>query len=711
MRRLLSHTPSALLCLAVLASAPGLMAYSVTVSINGTLVTIPSGSDSAHLAGSTVILNTTLTSATAPSGATSASYPATISTGSISQAGSQPIILDGQSGTIIINTNGTISANFALTSTTNFNSTVMLTGVTLPAPVPIAFGTASFSAPASTVAYSVFGTQGTVGINGTISATGLNVSPLSITKTFSGGTAPSASPVSVTNTAGGSNYAASITGDTTDITITPTSGSTPGTVNVNFSSSAAVGTHNATLNINTSDNSGAPIAIPITYTVSNPSTITVTANPSAVSFAYEMGGTVPGAQSVGLTPNVSGTTYAAVAVGSTWLTASLSADLSTLTATVNPAGLSAGTYYGSIKVSGSTLPSSLYIPVVFTVSSAAALAAGPSAAYFGYTANAAAATSQTVNVSSTAGSAAFNATTDQTWLTVGGATGSAPGSVTVTASPSGLSTGTYTGNVTLAASDGSATVVIPVTMNVGQTVTPDLRAATNGASYSTASVAPGMIVSLFGKSIGPDTLVGLILTPDKKVPTSLGGVQVWANGIPCPVIFALNTQVNVILPFGLNGQSTADIQLYYLGVASEVLTMTVSPAAPGVFSYNASGTGGAAALNPDYTVNTADNAVGAGAPTDFLQVFGTGAGETNPASPDATLAPIAPPFPVFLGTVTATIAGIDAPILYAGPAPNLVSGVMQVDVAVPAGVPAGAQPLVISVNGVPSQASLVVYTK
>jgi uncharacterized protein (TIGR03437 family) len=61
--------------------------------------------------------------------------------------------------------------------------------------------------------------------------------------------------------------------------------------------------------------------------------------------------------------------------------------------------------------------------------------------------------------------------------------------------------------------------------------------------------------------------------------------------------------------------------------------------------------------------------------------------------------------------VTATIAGQPADILYAGDAPDLVSGVLQVNVVIPPGTPSGPQPVVITVGTASSQANLNVWVQ
>ena len=59
--------------------------------------------------------------------------------------------------------------------------------------------------------------------------------------------------------------------------------------------------------------------------------------------------------------------------------------------------------------------------------------------------------------------------------------------------------------------------------------------------------------------------------------------------------------------------------------------------------------------------------------------------------------------------VTATIGGVQATVAYAGSAAGLVSGVMQVNLVIPATAPTGSNvPSVVSVGGTPSQAGVTV---
>jgi uncharacterized protein (TIGR03437 family) len=92
-------------------------------------------------------------------------------------------------------------------------------------------------------------------------------------------------------------------------------------------------------------------------------------------------------------------------------------------------------------------------------------------------------------------------------------------------------------------------------------------------------------------------------------------------------------------------------------------------------------------------------------------LFGTGGGLTDPPSIDGTLNPIpAPggPFGALTQTVTATVGGQPADVVYAGPAPNLVVGVFQINVTIPSGTPSGNAAVVVQVGTVNSQTGVTI---
>jgi len=133
----------------------------------------------------------------------------------------------------------------------------------------------------------------------------------------------------------------------------------------------------------------------------------------------------------------------------------------------------------------------------------------------------------------------------------------------------------------------------------------------------------------------------------------------------------------------------------------------VASAAPAIFSLAENGSGPGAILNPDNSVNGASNPAAAG---DEIQIFGTGGGAVVGGATDGAL------WPAVLGSlvtqpVTATIGGVSAKVDYAGPAPYLVNGAIQVNLTVPAGLTPGPQPVAVAIGTAQSQAGITVAVK
>jgi uncharacterized protein (TIGR03437 family) len=236
--------------------------------------------------------------------------------------------------------------------------------------------------------------------------------------------------------------------------------------------------------------------------------------------------------------------------------------------------------------------------------------------------------------------------------------------------------------------------------------TSNLTAAgvVNGASFASGPVSPGEIVSLFGSGIGPPTPAGLALTNPRLVANSLEGVQVFFDGVPAPMLYASAGQVNVVVPYSVAGQSTTVLQLEYLGALSSPVTLPVAATSPAVFSIAGSGRGPGAILNSDGTVNSASNPA---SPGDWVSIFATGAGATTPASVDGFVA--SAPLPAPNANVSVTIGGLPCPLNFDGAAPGLVSGVLQINALVPAGVvPGSAVPIQISIGAASSPLTVTV---
>lgn len=107
-----------------------------------------------------------------------------------------------------------------------------------------------------------------------------------------------------------------------------------------------------------------------------------------------------------------------------------------------------------------------------------------------------------------------------------------------------------------------------------------------------------------------------------------------------------------------------------------------------------SGVGRGAILNQNSTVNAPDNPAERGS---IIVLFATGAGQTTPPGVDGTFPVTVLPKPRL--AVSVQIGGLNSEILYAGAAPQQISGILQVNCRVPDGVKPGiAVPVLLTVG-------------
>jgi error-prone DNA polymerase len=76
-----------------------------------------------------------------------------------------------------------------------------------------------------------------------------------------------------------------------------------------------------------------------------------------------------------------------------------------------------------------------------------------------------------------------------------------------------------------------------------------------------------------------------------------------ANGVVFMLLEDEHGQVNLIVPYSVAGKTTK-VQVEYLGQTTNAVTLTVAPAAPGIYSYDSSGKGQAILINQDFTPST-----------------------------------------------------------------------------------------------------------
>ena len=130
-------------------------------------------------------------------------------------------------------------------------------------------------------------------------------------------------------------------------------------------------------------------------------------------------------------------------------------------------------------------------------------------------------------------------------------------------------------------------------------------------------------------------------------------------------------------PYSVAGKTSTTMAVSYNGVQASA-SLPVVAAAPGVFTANASGTGPGAIVNQDGTLNSRDNP---SAPQSVVALYATGGGETVPASVDGAITFGEPPKQKL--PVSVSIGGYPAEVVYAGSAPIMVAGLMQVNARIP----------------------------
>ncbi|MGA2114422.1 MAG: SBBP repeat-containing protein [Bryobacteraceae bacterium] len=180
--------------------------------------------------------------------------------------------------------------------------------------------------------------------------------------------------------------------------------------------------------------------------------------------------------------------------------------------------------------------------------------------------------------------------------------------------------------------------------------------------FSTYDVAPGEIVTVFGTGFDART-------------------QILFNGVAAPILYTSPTQINAVVPFELDWQ-TAAITVKNATQTIGPATMNVLAAVPALFTLDGSGSGQAAALNQDGSVNSAANPAARGS---VIQLFLTGAGALTPSPADGSITPLAPPF----ATLVQAASAIYGQVVYAGAAPGLVAGVVQINLLISNTAPTG----------------------
>jgi len=240
------------------------------------------------------------------------------------------------------------------------------------------------------------------------------------------------------------------------------------------------------------------------------------------------------------------------------------------------------------------------------------------------------------------------------------------------------------------------------------TVAPSISAGgiVNATSYVGGTIAPGELISIFGSNFGPAGL-DVAAPVNNVLPGSLDNVHVFfSTGNEVAIVARTPNQINVFVPYSAANQTSVQIVIDVDGVTSAPVTVPVAPSAFGLATHDGSGSGQGAILNQDGSLNSHANPAARGS---IVVMFGTGEGVTTPPLPDGALV-ISTPYPK-PGSVTVAFGDQNAEIEYAGAAPFLPTGVLQINATIPDGVTPGDVPIKVTIDGISTTRTVTISVR
>lgn len=285
--------------------------------------------------------------------------------------------------------------------------------------------------------------------------------------------------------------------------------------------------------------------------------------------------------------------------------------------------------------------------------------------------------------------AIFPANRTTGWLSTSALSGTGPGQIVLTASGAGYGPGAYRATIVIQSPNAiPQTVEVPILfVNGGSTSGTIITGVGNSAAPALTTIAPGMLLTVVGNMLS-NTAQTVSTNP---LPYTTAGVTATVNGVAAPILYVSPGQINLQVPYGV-GAGPGVIGINNNGEVAGY-AVRIAPASPGIFT-DASGV-----VTPTAAVKQ----------NGALTLYLTGAGDISTSLATAFAPSLTTPIaqlPRPLLPVSATIGGAQVFIQFAGVAPGLI-GVTQVNLLIPASVPTGLQPVVITINGVPSNPALV----
>ncbi len=221
------------------------------------------------------------------------------------------------------------------------------------------------------------------------------------------------------------------------------------------------------------------------------------ATPSSLVFSV-LPGANPPAQTVNIASSNGSVVWAATSSAS-WLTLSASSNFTpgSITASVHSAGMAEGTYTATITLSAPGATNSpVSIPVTLAVKTAVLATAPASLAFFGATTLNP--SPQTVSIQNAGtGNLGWTASVTSSWLNLSSSSGTAPASLSLQPTTTGLTPGAYSDTLTISSPDvANSPATIPVSLQVGTLLFTDNFSSGAGAwTISPLGLASGWSVA------------------------------------------------------------------------------------------------------------------------------------------------------------------------------------------------------------------------
>jgi uncharacterized protein (TIGR03437 family) len=370
-------------------------------------------------------------------------------------------------------------------------------------------------------------------------------------------------------------------------------------------------------------------------------------------------------------------------------------------------GQAAGTYTGTVVISGSTFPldnKTVQVTLIVSASPVIDTTAVSTVQIQGFQGGGTFPSSRSFNVIIPTPGIFNSGSSPIAPLAITGATASGAflsaavynsNTISITADAGSLSPGIYRGSVTIASNAANNTAVsIPVVFVVYPSGPNVIFSGgiVNPTTYASEPFAPGEIVALFGLQLAAPG----ISAQNPGLPplaTKLGDAQVLVNGVAVPLFYVGPQQINFQIPYSFTSGQTATVQVVSGGTPGNSRSIAITATSPRILLF--SGNYGIA-FNIDGSIPLPSSQVvppfvsHPAKPGDVLVIYGVGFGQTSPPAVEGMAANLAP---ALQNAATTTVSfggpanlGVTATAGYSGLTPTAV-GLYQINVMVPLNAP------------------------